>query len=230
MLAYEFHLGYLDGRLVLDAELFKEVKPGLSSFADDPNSGADKIVALMDEAKRFIPQVLWSTTPIVLKATAGLRLLNAAKADQILSAVRGVIDRSGFLVGEKAVEIMDGTDEGIFSWFTVNFLLNRLNSHNTVAALDLGGGSTQVTFAPKDPQQTPNFKDFMHTVPTGDSKIDVFTHSYLGLGLMAVRYAVFSDGYAQNATVLSSECVNPIVNKKLWKYSNIEYAVRYIRL
>lgn len=46
---------------------------------------------------------------------------------------------------------MEGTDEGIFSWFTVNFLLERFNSHNsgnTVAALDLGGGSTQVTFSP----------------------------------------------------------------------------------
>lgn len=50
---------------------------------------------------------------------------------------------------------MEGTDEGIFSWFTVNFLLERFNTHNpgnTVAALDLGGGSTQVTFSP-NPEQ-----------------------------------------------------------------------------
>lgn len=50
---------------------------------------------------------------------------------------------------------MDGTDEGIFSWFTVNFLLERFNTHNpgsTVAALDLGGGSTQVTFSPNSIQ------------------------------------------------------------------------------
>lgn len=33
VLAFEFHKGYLDGRLVLDAELFKQNKPGLSSFA-----------------------------------------------------------------------------------------------------------------------------------------------------------------------------------------------------
>lgn len=45
---------------------------------------------------------------------------------------------------------MEGTDEGIFSWFTVNFLMERFNTHNpgsTLAALDLGGGSTQVTFS-----------------------------------------------------------------------------------
>lgn len=226
VLAYEFHLGYLDGRLILDRELFKEVKPGLSSFADNPLAGADTITTLLNDAKQFIPKDLWPTSPVVLKATAGLRLLDANKAENILNTVRDTIKKSGFLVGDDAVEIMDGTDEGIFSWFTVNFLLNRLSGHNTVAALDLGGGSTQVTFSPKDPQKTPSFKDYMHTVPTGDTKVDVFTHSYLNLGLMAVRYAVFSNGFPKNETQLSSECVNPIVSKKLWKYANVEYAVR----
>lgn len=226
VLAYAFHLNYMDGRLVLDSELFKEVKPGLSSFADEPQKGAAKIVDLLDEAKRFIPAHYWPSTPVVLKATAGLRLLDAQKADNILNTVRESIQQSGFLVGPDAVEIMDGTDEGIFSWFTVNFLLGRLSGHNTVAALDLGGGSTQVTFSPKDPAQTPSFDQYMHSVPTLGSKIDVFTHSYLGLGLMAVRYAVFSNGYAANETSLSSECVNPIVNRKLWRYANVEYAVR----
>lgn len=37
VLAFEFHKAYLDGRLVLDAELFKELKPGLSSLT--PQSG-----------------------------------------------------------------------------------------------------------------------------------------------------------------------------------------------
>lgn len=226
VLAYEFHLGYMDGRLVLDKELFKEVKPGLSAFANSPQEGAAKIVALMAEAKQFIPSELWQTTPIVLKATAGLRLLDPAKAENLLNAVREKINASGFLVPDNAVEIMDGTDEGIFAWFTVNFLLNRLSGKNTVAALDLGGGSTQVTFVPQDPKKTPNLADYMHNVPTGSGQMDVFTHSYLNLGLMAVRYAVFSNGFEANDTVLSSECVNPIVHKKVWRYANVEYEVR----
>lgn len=71
MLAYEFHKSYLDGRLVLDKEIFREVKPGLSSFVDNPKEGANKIGQLLDEAKNFIPTHLWSNTPLVLKATAG---------------------------------------------------------------------------------------------------------------------------------------------------------------
>lgn len=36
VIAYEFHMGYLDGRLVLDRELFVQVKPGLSFYHDKP--------------------------------------------------------------------------------------------------------------------------------------------------------------------------------------------------
>ena len=32
---------------------------------------------------------------------------------------------SSFKVGKDAVTIMDGQDEGIFSWFTLNFLLGE---------------------------------------------------------------------------------------------------------
>lgn len=71
VLAYEFHKSYLDGRLVLDSELFHEVKPGLSSFVDDPKEGANKIGLLLKEAEKFIPQHFRPKTPLVLKATAG---------------------------------------------------------------------------------------------------------------------------------------------------------------
>lgn len=36
VIAYEFHIGYLDSRLVLDKELFVQVKPGLSFYHDKP--------------------------------------------------------------------------------------------------------------------------------------------------------------------------------------------------
>lgn len=36
VLAFSFHKSYLDGQLILDKELFEEIKPGLSSYAKDP--------------------------------------------------------------------------------------------------------------------------------------------------------------------------------------------------
>lgn len=111
---------------------------------DDPEEGAKRINQLLDEARKFIPRRHWPTTPLVLRATAGLRLLDQVKAENLLNSVRDMFTKSGFRVDTDSVEILAGDDEGIFSWFTVNYLLNRLGK-NTLAALDLGGGSTQVS-------------------------------------------------------------------------------------
>jgi len=58
-----------------------------------------------------------------------------------------------FSVGDNAVEIMEGSDEGVFAWMTVNFLLGALGGSgiaNSKPTIDLGGGSMQLTFHPKD--------------------------------------------------------------------------------
>ncbi|XP_034667508.1 ectonucleoside triphosphate diphosphohydrolase 5 isoform X1 [Drosophila subobscura] len=225
VLAYKFNRSFIDNKLVLYEELFKERKPGLSSFADNPAEGAHSIKLLLDEARAFIPKEHWSSTPLVLKATAGLRLLPQSKAENILNAVRDLFAKSEFSVDMDAVEIMDGTDEGIFSWFTVNFLLGRLSKTNQAAALDLGGGSTQVTFSPTDPEQVPVYDKYMHEVVTSSKKINVFTHSYLGLGLMAARHAVFTHGHKKEDTLLESVCVNPIIANRTWTYGNVKYKV-----
>lgn len=76
-----------DNNLKLKDELFQELKPGLSSYAEDPQAGAESVKKLLGRAKAFIPQDKWASTPIALKATAGLRLLPKEKADAILEAV-----------------------------------------------------------------------------------------------------------------------------------------------
>ena len=49
----------------------QEVKPGLSSFADDPEAGAETIQALINEAHALVPVHQRKQTPVSLKATAG---------------------------------------------------------------------------------------------------------------------------------------------------------------
>lgn len=66
---------------------------------------------------------------------------------------------------------------------------------------------------------------YMHVVSTLNSKVDVFTNSYLHLGLQAVRHAVFTHKQVGQHN-LSSECVNPISKNKLFKYGKTEYTVR----
>ncbi|XP_043503174.1 ectonucleoside triphosphate diphosphohydrolase 5 isoform X1 [Polistes fuscatus] len=233
VLAFSFHESILNRHLVLDAELYSDTKPGLSAFADDPKFAAKSLIKLLEKAKTVIPQSEWVNTPLSMKATAGLRLLPGHKANNILEECSKLFESSGFKVSKNAISIMDGASEGIFSWFTVNFLLDKLNSHsseNTVAALDLGGGSTQVTFAPNK-MQTKELKEHVYAINAFSHNMSVYTHSYLGMGLMAARKEILMHGMnIKNTTekgpiVIRSECINPIVNTE-WSYGGKNYIVK----
>uniref|UniRef100_F7BNQ8 nucleoside diphosphate phosphatase n=1 Tax=Equus caballus TaxID=9796 RepID=F7BNQ8_HORSE len=107
---------------ILEGEIFESVKPGLSAFVDQPKQGAETVQGLLEMAKDSIPRSHWKRTPVVLKATAGLRLLPEQKAQALLFEVREIFKKSPFLVPDDSVSIMDGSYEGILAWVTVNFL------------------------------------------------------------------------------------------------------------
>lgn len=103
------------------------MKPGLSSFAKSPSSAADSLEPLLQRARKEVPHFMWEKTPITLKATAGLRLLPGDMADDILESVEERIFNSGFFAAfPDAVNVMPGSDEGVYSWFTLNILLETL--------------------------------------------------------------------------------------------------------
>lgn len=227
VLAFTFHESVIDKNLKLDHELFMEVKPGLSSFSDSPKKGAETIAELLEKAKEVIPPSELKNTPLAMKATAGLRLLPVKKAEGLLEEVRKLFKASPFLTNDNSVSIMDGSDEGLFSWFTVNFLLDNFggDQEQTVAALDLGGGSTQITFIPTDQATLDTTKsEFLHHISAFHHNLTVYTRSYLGLGLMAARKEVLSVGNVQGATTLRSECINPIITTE-WTYAGVTYIV-----
>lgn len=98
------------------------------------------------------------------------------------------------------------------------FVLERLNGDpaRTVAALDLGGGSTQVTFAATTPSSLKQ-KDNIHNALTPRGMTPVYTHSFTGLGLMAARHAVVTLDQPDTTNV-TSLCMNPIVQSKKFHY------------
>ena len=148
VLGFTFFLSPLTGNLVLEDELWHEIKPGLSSFATDPRAGADTISELLEMAKQRIPEAKRSSTPVTLKATAGLRLLPSDQSQALLDSVTQRLEESGF--DNRGVGIASELEEGVFGWVTVNYLLDQLhNPRKSYVALDLGGGSTQITFLPK---------------------------------------------------------------------------------
>ncbi|XP_048340849.1 nucleoside diphosphate phosphatase ENTPD5 isoform X2 [Sphaerodactylus townsendi] len=210
----------------LEGEIFESVKPGLSAYADQPWKGADSVRRLLEMAKEAVPRSHWKKTPVVLKATAGLRLLAEHKAQALLSEVRMVFEESPFLVPNDSVSIMDGTYEGILAWITVNFLTGQLYDQNqqTVGTLDLGGASTQITFLPqlKDTlEQTP--VDFLSSFEMFNSTYKLYTHSYLGFGLKAARLATLGalEMEADGQTFRSS-CLPKHLEAE-WHFGGVKY-------
>ena len=186
---------------VYEYETFVQKHPGLSAFAGRPEEAAQSLDSLLDVAMSTVPEQLRRCTPVAVKATAGLRLLGAEPAGEILEAVRR---RIGIaypfpLASQDPVAIMDGRDEGVFAWVTANYLMDtiRADSPRTAApyaVLDLGGASTQIVFEPVFDGATD-----MHE---GDHKYELrfggfagkthvlYQHSYLGYGLMRARKSV----------------------------------------
>ncbi|CAH0713981.1 unnamed protein product, partial [Brenthis ino] len=228
VLAYKFRVPFTvfsQVSLDLENEYFEESKPGLSSYVDDPEKGADTIVQLVKRAEQKLPMEKKRETPLIVRATAGLRLLPKDKALQLVDEVDKAVNKLGYDVGANSVEIMDGSDEGIFIWYTVNLLHNLIDGE-TMAALDLGGGSTQITYqlSEKDAKFYPNSDRYI--VPAGSDNITLYTHSYLKLGLLAARHGVFRlEANDNNTNEFESVCVDPIVQKEKWTYANKQYII-----
>merc|ERR1711892_738909 len=224
VMTFSFHKNPLTGQLVLEDELFHEVKPGLSSFASNPTAGADTISSLLSLAQEKIPEEEWSSVPVTLQATAGLRLLPAEQAETLISTVKQRMDLSGF--DNRGVEIMTELDEGVFGWMTVNYLLGQLNHpKKSYVALDLGGGSTQITFLPKyEKTFSSSPSSFLHPVKVFTEPHTIYSHSYLGLGLMAAREAIFKLNDPEGSFDLTSSCMissSPIS----WEFHGKKYTI-----
>ncbi|CAH3119335.1 unnamed protein product [Porites lobata] len=212
-------------QLKLTKEYFYQVKPGLSAYASDPKQGAHSIEKLLQKSKEIIPKERWESTPVSLKATAGLRMLPSNSSEQLLSEVgRLFTDSPFFLPGQSAVSIMDGPDEGLFAWITVNFLLGGLtrDSSGMFGTLDLGGGSTQITLNPVDPETLRDSPEgFSRHLNIAGRQFTLYTHSYLGLGLMAARTSILqlgNNGRDSNGEDMKlSPCIHSSYSE-MWKF------------
>uniref|UniRef100_A0A3B3Y749 nucleoside diphosphate phosphatase n=1 Tax=Poecilia mexicana TaxID=48701 RepID=A0A3B3Y749_9TELE len=213
----------------LDRETFRAIKPGLSAYADDPQKCSAGIMALLDLARSVVPPSQWTRTPVVLKATAGLRLLPGDKAEQLLDRVRALFRESPFLSTEDGVSIMDGTDEGISAWITINFLTGGLQGPDrpTVGMLDLGGGSTQITFSPrheKTIQMSPI--DDIRSFQMFNRTHTVYTHRYTHRLHTQLKASVcFCVPTAGGSAERVSPCLAPGFSGS-WEHADIVYILK----
>lgn len=195
-----------DKLLNLVDEVFEATKPGLSAFPEDPEEAVESLVPLLRRAWRRVPRDLRRCSPIVLKATAGLRLLPSEKVANILGSVRTWLDdqpfhlphdNSGF--NAEPVSVIDGSEEAVSAWISVNFLQGQIGpemsskknstAKATSVVLEMGGGSSQIVYdqATTSPSELPG--GIVDLIFFG-RKFSLYQHSFLGYGLMEARKTI----------------------------------------
>ncbi|KAI4885406.1 hypothetical protein NFI96_002820 [Prochilodus magdalenae] len=218
-----------EGLPIMDNEMFHSTKPGLSAYVNIPENAGHSLRQLLVVAKNTVPRVEWKRTPVVLRATAGLRNLPQAKAHALLEKVRDVLDESPFYVPPDSVSMMNGTNEGIFAWLSINFLTGHLrpNMKKTVGILDLGGGSTQITFLPKSEKTIENVSaDYKAGFSMFNRPHVLYTHSYPKNGIKEARIAAIgaSGAEGQEWKVYKTFCL-PKNYKGEFSFGGVTYKV-----
>jgi len=210
---FTFRLSGAGKKMKLVGEDFFPVKPGLSAYVSDPEAAAKSLEPLMNRARQLIPSVeARAKTPVYVRATAGLRAVGIENSEKILDQVRKYLSESGFRFdGIPWASVLGGSDEGIYTWITVNYLMGRDNAH-TVGILEMGGGSSQAAFvsSEKEGESEDNESCAVDTMPRnyegGDVKL--FAKSDLGFGLQKAR-SVALLSFEKNEKLSGNPCINP---------------------
>ncbi|GBG91332.1 hypothetical protein CBR_g52218 [Chara braunii] len=199
-------------------EIFEQRKPGLSSFHDNPQAGAESLRPLFDVAKAAVPEELQPSTPLFIGATAGLRMLPGDEAENLLTEVRKLAHEYSFSFKDEDCKIIDGTDEGVYIWVTVNSLLGNLGKSydETAGVVDLGGGSVQMTYAVSDEVAAKAPEGFIRSLNLRGHAYHVYVHSYLSYGLMAARAEVLKAGRVASSCISEGFRGNYTYNNKVY--------------
>lgn len=171
----------------------------ISSFAGDLLSFAE--TALEHERSR------WSSFPLWLKATAGLRIISLEDREALMAKVKSYLaEHSKFTFAPSHARVISGEEEGVFGWITVNYLNDRLatGATDTLGAIDMGGASLQITFQ-AGVQILSNFFNLELTQARG---FDLYTHSFLYYGNDQARIAVKNLVVDDWCAAHSASCAN----------------------
>ncbi|KAF7113619.1 hypothetical protein CNMCM5793_002975 [Aspergillus hiratsukae] len=233
----------------LEDEVFFQTEPkpggsGLSSYKEDAEGAAKSLDPLMEVAMKSVPDEYKPCSPVAVKATAGLRILGPEMSQKILDAVRTRLETVyPFPVVSKekgGVEIMDGSDEGVYAWITTNYLLGKIGGPDetpTAAVFDLGGGSTQIVFQPTFPKSKSGGMpehlaegDHKYDLQFGGRHFELYQHSHLGYGLMEARKAVHKSivenllaSSTNDLTWLKQPIPNPCIGPAMEKNITLQF-------
>lgn len=169
-----------NGRISNIREIWsQEIQPGLASINPKPNSVANYLTLLFNQAPE-------TNFPVYFYATAGMRLLPQLKQEIFYHEITQWFHQHPEW-SLQDVRTITGKEEAVFGWLAVNLQVHHSNHRNPpIGVMDMGGASVQIAFPVEaslniDP-------DDLATVTFEGQRIKLFVHSFLGLGQTVFAY------------------------------------------
>ena len=184
-----------------DQPIVMKVSPGLTNYKTPRLAYELGIKPLLVFSRQHIPVDRIKFTPVYVLATAGMRLIPQTTQDEIVSAIKiGVKQDFKFVLGAGHVKVISGVDEGVYAWIAINYILHRLEPHQsnassipqTVGSLDMGGGSLQIAYEVPRIEFGAPVDSFRHLNFGPNNQYKLYVTTYLNYGANQVRQAHFS--------------------------------------
>lgn len=159
--------------------------------------GKSHLKKLLRYAAHSIPKDLHSHTPILLHATAGLRLLPQSQTDTLLTTACSYIrDHSSFFLPNctSQISLIDGPTEAALAWIGANYA----GSLHNAPLLAMGGASAQIAFDPTPFSENPllSKNDSVYTTKlllenNAVTTLPLVAKSFLRFGVNEIRKSWF---------------------------------------
>lgn len=159
--------------------------------------------------------------PIYYFSTAGLRLHPTEKQANIHTQLLNYTQNKKQHKAKVVAKTIPGSLEGVFDWLSVNYKLQTIqNKTKTIAALDMGGASTQVAVEAvkyKNYKYNYNKQDIknsnIYTLKFTNKKYNIYSQSLLGYGITQFKANI--KNHSQNLK-LAEQC---LINNKHKKFN-----------
>lgn len=153
---------------------------GLHEFLPRLEAISDYLEPLLSFAEKKIGTAQMKEVPIFLYATGGMRTLSKIDQDKIYAEVLSYLQGTRKLKNV-FVKSIEGNEEGLFAWLTVNYHLGNLKeSRSSVGVIDMGGETLQIAFELSDRDK----RDYRHVmnITLGGKSRRIYSYSYKGFG------------------------------------------------
>eukprot|EP00658_Telonema_sp_P-2_P004127 TRINITY_DN1154_c0_g1_i13.p1 TRINITY_DN1154_c0_g1~~TRINITY_DN1154_c0_g1_i13.p1 ORF type:complete len:468 (-),score=56.07 TRINITY_DN1154_c0_g1_i13:164-1567(-) len=174
----------------------QKIEPGLSDFVDNPEGALENIEQLSRAASKEITnrdaraENHRLSVPLLIRATAGMRKFSKPTQDHVYKVITESFNsRVAALLPvhfDLSILTLTGEYEAFYGFVAANYLAGAISSSlrvnpsaSVVGVVDLGGGSTQVTFPLSVPEQN-----------TKISLDSVSAVSLLGYGFQALNHKI----------------------------------------